>query len=140
VISSQFFHPQKYKYKGIEMQENQVQEKNELAYSCEGDDSCVCDLQELIDTHELNIGDTYTQHDLVRNSASYYFSIDDLLEQMSGSANEDAGEHAEGFPDLSDNEKSELNAIISNWLDQRVSVNFFAVINPKECTVTAEYL
>lgn len=111
----------------------------EFAYCCEGDESCVRDLQELIDTHELNIGDTYTRHDVVQNTASHYFNIDDMLEQMSERAYEDAGEHADDFPDLSDKEKTELNTIITDWLDKRVSVNFFAAVNPQECTLTAEY-
>ena len=112
----------------------------DYCYCCEGDDECVRDLQTLVKRHELNVGDTYTEHDLVQNSASHYFNIDDMLEQMQERADEDAGEHAEGFPDLSAEEKSELNTLISDWLDKRVRVDFFTAENPRECTVTADDL
>lgn len=118
------------------MSENQI--NNESCYSCEDDDLCFRDLQNLINEHELTTGDMYTKYDLVQNPASYYFSIDDMIDRMGEQADEEVGEHACGFPDLSDDEKSELNTIISNWLDQRVIVDFFTAVNPQKCLITAE--
>ncbi|MBM5575807.1 hypothetical protein [Deefgea sp. CFH1-16] len=111
--------------------------KPDLCYSREGDDHCVRELQELISIHELDVGAPYIEYDLVQHPASHYFNIEDVIENMASAADDDAGEHAEGFPDLSDDEEAELNALISNWLDKKVSVNFFTAVNPREREITA---
>jgi hypothetical protein len=112
----------------------------ELCYCREGDDACVRDLQSLIDVHELEVGDVYTELDLVQPPPSYYFDIDNLLENMAAAADGEAGEHADGFPDLSDEDKAELNQLIGDWLDKKLTVDFFTAINPREKTITADDL
>lgn len=65
-----------------------------------------------------------------------YFDADDLLEEVGNRAYDDGGEHAEDYPDVSDEAKAELGQFLSDWLTKHCQPSFWRVNNPKEYTIT----
>ncbi|AMC34766.1 hypothetical protein [Janthinobacterium sp. B9-8] len=82
------------------------------------------------------IGQNYWRGIAVHPNPSSFFDIDRLFEDIGERACDDHGEWAEDFPDVSDEKKAELNAIITEWLDKNIDVTFYAVTNVEELVVT----
>lgn len=116
----------------------------EQCFSTDGEEYRYAELHEAleaIDTDEgLTEGRVIHQGDAVRKPASYYFSVDRLIDDMGERAYDDAGEYADTFPDLTKEKAAELQAIVETWLDANVDVSFYTVRNTREITVTAEMI
>lgn len=116
----------------------------EKCYSLNGEDYNYTDLGEALTTlgddsvNGLQVDMTYYAGDSRKRAPSFYFSMDSLLENMGEAANDEAGEYADDFPDMSKEKQAELQSIISNWLDRNVEVSFFTVKNPTTVKVTAQ--
>jgi len=103
-------------------------------------DSLWAAMEEIEDNDGLEPGRVVYEADAIRRPAGYYFDIDHMLEQMGEHANDSCGEHADDFPDVSPDKKTELQKLIRDWLDAHVKVNFYTVKNSKEITITEEMI
>lgn len=112
----------------------------ETVYSLDGENFRFDDINEalaelevegdLVDGHMIEAG-TPTRHE-----ASEFFRIDDLIDGLRDRAYEEAGEWADDFPDLSKDQRAELESIISNWLDRSIKVTFWTVNGAKPFEIT----
>ena len=98
----------------------------------------VCDVfDELESNGKLKAGQCYWVADAVKQKPSWYFSVDNLLNNLTESAADNGGgEYAEYFPNVSSDEKAELNKLICDWLDAKVAVTFYNVEHPVEIEIT----
>ncbi|MDZ49031.1 hypothetical protein EDJ86_25395, partial [Salmonella enterica] len=67
---------------------------------------------------------------------SELFDVDDLTEGAASRAYEFGGEYADGFPELSVEEKKELERLILSYLKPIVPVNFYRVDESEAHTIT----
>lgn len=115
-----------------------------LCYSTDGEGFRYDDLSEVLsaldDEGNLIEGATFHEGEAISKPASYYFSIDALLENMAAAADDEGGEHADGFPDLDASKIAELEAHIKAWLNANVTVNFWTVRNTREVAVTQQMI
>lgn len=110
----------------------------ETCYSTNGEDFNYTELGDALDS--LEPGDTLWIGEAVRKPASAYFDVDTMLEQMSEVAYDDAGEHCDDFPDVTKDERAELEKLIGDWLDAKVPVNFWSVEKVRKVVVTQAML
>jgi len=116
----------------------------EKCYSLDGESYNYTDRGEALTTlgdssaDGLQVGMTYHAGDSRQRAPSFYFSMSNLVENMGEAAYDDAGEFADGFPDMTKEKEAELNAIICNWLDRNVDVSFFTVENAETVEVTEQ--
>ncbi len=115
-----------------------------VTYSADGEDFRFQGLGELIDhlegDEELVPGRVVYVGDAVQSPASSFFDIDRLEEDMAERAYDEAGEHADVFPNFSKEQSAELSALICAWLDQNTQVHFWSVTNVREYALTADDL
>jgi len=97
-------------------------------------------LDHLAGSDALKVGAVFWEADAVQSPASYYFSIQRMLEDMGESAYDDAGEYSENFPDMKDEEITELESIIKKYLDDKCTPNFWRVENVVKVEVTEEMI
>lgn len=67
---------------------------------------------------------------------SELFDVDDLTEGAACRAYEVGGDYAEGFPELSVEEKQNLESLILSYLQPLVPINFFRVQESEPHTIT----
>jgi hypothetical protein len=122
--------------------------KNEKVFSLNGED-WVEDWSTLIyrltDEHETEnetnlIGKTYYEGDKVPISMKKLVNINSLIDTMNETAWNIAGEYADDWPGLNDEQKQELEQMIADYLTKANVREFFDVENVKEKTITAEDL
>ena len=78
---------------------------------------------------------------VMRDAAYFVCRPSDLLvEEMQERAWDEADEFAEGWPNLPDAKWSELDALVTEWLNKNVPVTFWTVRDVKPVTVTEEML
>ncbi len=97
-------------------------------------------MEEIDGNDGLEPGRVVYEADAQRRNAGYYFDIDLMFEQMGEHAYDHCDEYADDFPDVSPDKKAELQKLVSDWLDANVKVNFYAVKNRKEITITEEMI
>lgn len=96
-------------------------------------------LGELVDTHELQPGATVWVGEAAHPEPKSLFSTDWLIENMGEAAYDIAGEHAgEDYPNVSDEQVAELEALIVGWIAKCAPPNFWTVKNVRAYVVTAE--
>ncbi len=96
-------------------------------------------LGELIDDHELEPGATVWVGEAVHPEPKSLFSTDWLIENMGEAAYDIAGEHAgEDYPNVSDEQVAELEALIVGWIAKCAPPNFWTVKNVRPYVLTAE--
>lgn len=64
------------------------------------------------------------------------FDVDDLIEGAACRAADVGGEYADDFPDLSGEEKGELERLILSYLTPRVPITFYRVTESEPHTIT----
>lgn len=75
---------------------------------------------------ELNDVPVFYIHSGHRPRPQRYFpDADDVLEIAMQSADDDAGDVAEDFPDVTDEAKAELDKLLSDWVEKRVTCSFW---------------
>ncbi|HBV6392430.1 TPA: hypothetical protein MD292_002615 [Klebsiella aerogenes] len=67
---------------------------------------------------------------------SELFDVDDLIEGAISRADDIAGEYSDGFPDITNEEKSELEKVILSYLRPLVAVTFYRVYDSQPHTIT----
>lgn len=96
-------------------------------------------LHELDASGDLRTGMEYFEADCYKEPASYFFSIEDITENMRSRAWDHAGEYSEGWLDDVPKEKlDELEQVICQWLDANVDVDFWHVGKSVKKHVTME--
>lgn len=119
-------------------------ELTELRYSLDEENYCYDDLAEALcrldDDGNLVEGAVVYEGDALSPTASYFFSMDRLTEDLGERAYDECGEWAEDFPDTKTVKWNELEAIIKAWLDANVAVHFWTVTASRKIEVTAEMI
>lgn len=96
-------------------------------------------LGELIDTHELRPGATVWVGEAVHPEPKRLFSTDWLIENMNEAAYDIAGEHGgEDYPNVSDEQVAELEALVVGWITKCAPPNFWTVKNVRPYVLTEE--
>ncbi|EED9388636.1 hypothetical protein AAA63_004412 [Salmonella enterica subsp. enterica] len=67
---------------------------------------------------------------------SELFDVNDLIEGATCRADDIAGEYADGFPDITDEEKAGLEKLILSYLEPLISVTFYRVYDSQPYTIT----
>jgi hypothetical protein len=118
---------------------------NDKAYSVDGEK--FFEREELIDwlmgKHHIKnrqelVGLEYHEGDKTYADVRSLIDIDSIINIMSENAWEIGGEWAEDWPDLSEEEKSELENLIVDFLKKKSPVNFFRVENIVRKIMTAD--
>lgn len=97
-------------------------------------------LGELIDSNDLEVGRVVWVGIKSYPKPSRLCDADDIITMMGERADEIAGEWADNYPDVSADEKAELNTLLSAWIAKCCSPTFFEVHSIKEYTITADDL
>jgi hypothetical protein len=99
-------------------------------------------LDMLQDDARLVPGTIIYEGEQVQRSASDYLHspADTIMEQLADAAWDEAGEFAEGWPELSADKKQELGGLIGKWLDANLPVHFWTVRNVRKLELTAEWI
>jgi hypothetical protein len=84
------------------------------------------------------IGKTYYEGDEILVPVKKMVNIDFLIQAMNETVWDIAGESADDWPGLNDEQKQELEQIITDYLIKAKVREFFEVENVKEKTITAE--
>lgn len=94
-------------------------------------------LAELLDCHiDLIAGSIVHSGDAETPSYKQLCDADDVIEMMGERAYEIAGEHADSFPDVTDEATAELNALLLAWMEKHCAINFWTVKNVKPHVIT----
>lgn len=113
----------------------------EIAWSTDQEnfshESLGCALESLECAGELTEGRIVWFGDCRRPNPTKYITADDVLDTIGNAAYDDGGEHAEDYPEVSDEAKAELEAFLAEWLTKYCQPTFWMVDNVKEYTVTA---
>jgi hypothetical protein len=99
-------------------------------------------LDMLQDDDRLVPGTIIYEGEQVQRSASDYLHspADTIMEQLADAAWDEAGEFAEGWPELPADKKQELGDLIGKWLDANLPVHFWTVRNVRKLELTAEWI
>lgn len=107
---------------------------NEKCYSADGEQFSL-DMQSA--TYESSVGDTIYVGEASQPCASRYVpDADWVIEYMGEQADDDIGEAAEDWPDVSKEAKQELEAFLKDWAVRNCQVNFYRVKNVQEYVLT----
>ena len=116
-----------------------AEDEQEECWSADQENFNAMSLGELIDCNdELAPGMTVWVADAVRPSSKHLIDADDVIELMGERAFDIARENAEDYPDVSDAEKAELDAILKSWIDRACPPNFWRVKNIRPYILSAD--
>lgn len=110
-------------------------------WSTNNEDFPANSLSELLSSHdELRVGDTVYVGEPVKPKPSSFFDIEDFIEGIGNAAYDVGGEYADGYPDVTEGAKAELQSFVETWLETHCEVNFYQVFNAREYVITEEDL
>jgi transcriptional regulator with XRE-family HTH domain len=124
------------------------EERLKKAYSLDGE-YWVIDWGELLDLlmgklRSKNIQDLigaeYFEGDQVPVNTSEMVDVDPLIDSINENAMDEVGEYAEDYPNLTKDDREELNDLIVSFLDKKHPVRFFNVIEFCNKKITLEDL
>jgi hypothetical protein len=120
----------------------QAQAITEECWSHDGETFDCQSLGELLDNHgdELAPGDTVYVGTAHRPPLEKLIYVDDVLEPMGERAYEIVGEHAEDYPEVSQEAKGELLALLLGWARKHAMPNFWTVRGVREYVLSEEDL
>jgi hypothetical protein len=101
------------------------------------------DFGDLLDSCDLQVGDTYWMADAVPLSHANFIRVDRFLEQADDLLSDEFDEFEDGksnYSDASDEAKAELKALIEAWATKHVALPYWRVANVVKCKITAEDL
>jgi hypothetical protein len=121
---------------------------NEKVFSLDGENYNVHSREELIDSlmdwktksRDELIGKEYFEGDPVKPAVRDFVNVDSIIDSINEYANEDHGEYAEDWPDLTRQEKDQLEDLIVKFLEEKSPISFFRVENSVAKKITAEDL
>lgn len=92
----------------------------------------------LASNDELKAGDTVYMGEAIPPKADDLVRTYDVIDAMSDRAYDMVGEHADGFPDVSDEAVAELKNFLVGWVNKHCQIYFWEVKNSKPYVITAE--
>lgn len=96
-------------------------------------------LGDLIDQNsDIEPGAVVTFGESQRVTARQLIDGDDIVEMIAERAFDLVGEHAEGFPDITNEAIEELEKFVHGWMEKHAPINFYQVINIKKHVITKE--
>jgi hypothetical protein len=112
----------------------------DIVYSIDEENYIYDSIGEVVDAlHELgdlDEGHEYWSGHKTQRKPSDYFSMSNLLEDMSCRAWDECGEYSDGFPDCAPIEQDVLEDLIDELLNQYINVDFYTVIDIKLHKIT----
>lgn len=87
---------------------------------------------------DFEVGDMVYAGDAVTPDPADYIDADGILEQMGERANDDCGEAADDYPDITPEAKQELEDVLKAWARKHCTPRFWKVKNVREYILTAE--
>lgn len=113
----------------------------EECWSANEEDYNSTSLGELLDRNDhLVVGDTVWRAEATAPGARELFDANDAMEMMRDRACDIAGEYGDDYPNVSDHDVAELNALIVAWIDRNAPPSFYTVTNPQPYILTADDL
>ena len=108
---------------------------------CESGDGNFCheSLEELLGCADVEAGATVYFGEAIE-PRTHWVDADEVIERIGIRAYDEHGEHAEDYPEVSDEAKAELDAFLTQWQATHCRANFWVVTNVQPHTVTAEEL
>lgn len=99
-----------------------------------------CDsLGDLLDENDdLEVGATVWKGEKFPINTTGYVDAGDVIEMLGERAYDDVGEFAEDWPDVPDEARQELDALLSEWISKHCIATFYRVRNVVEYKLTAE--
>lgn len=98
-------------------------------------------LGELIDENDdLEVGQTVFVADSEPADTSSLIDAEDVIEMLRARAYDNYGESAEDWPDVSPEQKKELDDMLKGWIENSAPARFWRVTNAREYVLTAEDL
>lgn len=95
-------------------------------------------LGELLDCNELVAGDIVYVGHAIDHDPTWWFDADQVIEAIGEAAHGDAGEHAEDYPDVTDEAKAELQTLLDAWITKHCTPSFYRVENSRQYVLTDE--
>jgi len=96
-------------------------------------------LAELLDNHpELVAGSRVFVGEAAHPALNRLIDSDDVIDQMSDRADDIAGEYADGYPDVSAEDKAELDTLLAAWIAKSCPPTFYEVKNVRVYIITEQ--
>ena len=96
-------------------------------------------LAELLDNHpELEAGSRVFVGEAAHPALNCLIDSDDVIVQMGDRADDIAGEYADGYPDVSAEDKAELDALLATWIEKACPPTFYEVKNVRAYVITEQ--
>jgi hypothetical protein len=96
-------------------------------------------LRDLIDSNDFDVGDTVYFGTKTDPSSQWVFA-DDVIEMIGNYAYDNLGSLAEDYPNVSDDAKKELDALLKQWQEKNCAPDFYAVRDSKKYVLTEKDL
>jgi hypothetical protein len=94
-------------------------------------------LANFLENNDHLVAGTTVWHGLVeRPNNTHLCDANDVLELMADRAGDIAGEHADGYPGVSEEARIELDQLLSDWIDKHARPEFFTVSGITPYTLT----
>lgn len=110
----------------------------EEAWSLNGEEYTRDSLAELITNEEVEAGATVWRGTARSPDPADYVDAEDVIDAIADRAWQKAGEFAEGYPNVSDEAREQLQAMLESWAREHARPDFFLIEDGKKYTVTAE--
>ena len=96
-------------------------------------------LGELLDNHpDLVAGARVFVGEAAHPALNRLIDSDDVIDQMGDRADDIAGEYAEGYPDVSAEDKAELDTLLAAWIAKSCPPTFYEVKNVRAYIITEQ--
>lgn len=116
----------------------QIKEAKEQSWSLSGEEYAWDSLAELINEEDVKAGDVVWRGTPRRPDPAEYIEAHDVIDCIAERGFEDAGEFAEGYPNVSDEAREQLQTMLESWAREHARPDFFLIEDGKKYTVTAE--
>lgn len=122
-------------------------DEGDIVWSCNGEDFTHDCKEEAIDSswHWIhgkaihpNVGDKIYFGIVSTPTVNKLVDADDIIEMLGERAYDIGGEYAEDFPDVSAQERDELNTLLQNWIDSYCKPSFYSVLDIQEYIISEE--
>jgi hypothetical protein len=107
-------------------------------WSVDGESYIYGSLAELLESNEdIEAGTEVHFGTAVTPDPAMWVDADDVIDQIACSANDECGEWAEDYPDVTAEAKDELNTLLQAWARKHCMPTFWSIRDSKSYTVTA---
>jgi RNA-splicing ligase RtcB len=118
-----------------------MNEQRAECWSVDGSDFSYTSLGDLLDGNDdIEVGQVVHVGDPVHPDATEFVDAGDVIDLIATRAYDIGHEHADDFPDVTDEARAELDALLQGWITKHCKVTFYEVENAREYVITAEDL